>query len=366
MKPPIKVFLTAKDWLASSGLNLEDYYKELKTEVNRIKSEPKGVEQNIHWKFKEGYEGQPPPSFVAAVPEGRVIGKNGAVMTADHQLLWDLSMEYGITPEQHPLLSRKRLPPVTYTEETIAVLTFCKSEYYYHWMFDVLPRLGLLEESKIPISRTVFNRKKFLPFQEETLAALGYTDDRIIECGKDFHLQGKKLIVPSSTGYTGYMPKSSCDFLRKKFARKKSGKYAGIDRIYVSRENAQCRKVLNEHDVFRVLDRYGFQKVILETMSVADQADLFSSANIIVAPHGGGLTNLVFCEPGTKVIEIFSPKYVNVLYWVLSTHMDLDYYYCIGDGERPPSYEDPHIVWDNIVVNMDHLSLILQEAQIRA
>jgi capsular polysaccharide biosynthesis protein len=69
----------------------------------------------------------------------------------------------------------------------------------------------------------------------------------------------------------------------------------------------------------------------MESMSVAQQASLLANAKIVVAPHGGGLTNLVFCQPGTKVIEIFSPNYVYPCYWLVSNLVGLEYYCAFGE-----------------------------------
>ena len=38
------------------------------------------------------------------------------------------------------------------------------------------------------------------------------------------------------------------------------------------------------------------------------QIKIFSSANVIISPSGSALTNILFCDKGTKVFEI-SPKY---------------------------------------------------------
>ncbi len=50
---------------------------------------------------------------------------------------------------------------------------------------------------------------------------------------------------------------------------------------------------------------------------------------IIVGLHGAGFTNLVFCKPGTTVIEIFGADFIVTDYWSLANQFDLNYYaYC--------------------------------------
>lgn len=74
-----------------------------------------------------------------------------------------------------------------------------------------------------------------------------------------------------------------------------------------------------------------FEIVDLESFSVKQQAELLSQAKIIISPHGSGLSNLVFCQPNTKVVEIFAPNYVYPCYWLVSNLVDLDYHYIIGE-----------------------------------
>ncbi|MDP8963502.1 MAG: glycosyltransferase family 61 protein, partial [Cyanobacteriota bacterium] len=61
----------------------------------------------------------------------------------------------------------------------------------------------------------------------------------------------------------------------------------------------------------------------------------------------------------------FSPNYVNVLYWSLSNEMNLEYYYLLGEGKRPPEYVDPNKVRENILVNLDSLSNLMKLAGIK-
>ncbi|NES05723.1 MAG: glycosyltransferase family 61 protein [Okeania sp. SIO2F4] len=55
-----------------------------------------------------------------------------------------------------------------------------------------------------------------------------------------------------------------------------------------------------------------------ESISVAQKASLLAHSQVIVATNCTGLTNLVFCHPGTKVIEIFYLEYVINYYFLLS------------------------------------------------
>ena len=50
----------------------------------------------------------------------------------------------------------------------------------------------------------------------------------------------------------------------------------------------------------------------------------FAEATHIVAAHGAGLVNLLWCKPGTKVIEIQDPKMIHKkVYPILSHHLGL-------------------------------------------
>ena len=44
----------------------------------------------------------------------------------------------------------------------------------------------------------------------------------------------------------------------------------------------------------------------LADIKFKDQIDLFYNAECIVGLHGAGFANLVFCTPGTKVVELRS------------------------------------------------------------
>jgi Glycosyltransferase 61 len=46
--------------------------------------------------------------------------------------------------------------------------------------------------------------------------------------------------------------------------------------------------------------------------SLEDTMRFFNEAVMVVAPHGAGLANLVFCEPGTYVVEVLRRFVIHV------------------------------------------------------
>lgn len=68
---------------------------------------------------------------------------------------------------------------------------------------------------------------------------------------------------------------------------------------------------------------------------------MFASATIVIGPHGAGLANLVFCRPGTVVVEIGwdSAKVMAMdpMYYRLADALGLEYRLLVGKG----SYSGP-------------------------
>lgn len=370
--PPQRFYQSTLEWIANCPLaekTIQTSYITLHPCHQICRTEPGRLDKEVHWKFKEEYERESPETFVVEIPHGRVWGQGGAIIAPDDKLLADLSRVYLDLENiyEHPIFSQWTLPPLHSIDGTVAVLSTVAGQGYFHWMCDVLPRIELLRMGGIDfnaIDNFLVNAYQ-TSFQQETLNTLDIPQTKIIESIKCPHIKATQLVVPSLAGISGNIPKWACDFLRNTFllnnkASCKINTSELPERIYISRTRTNNRKIINEPELIQFLTSYGFRTIFLESMSVNEQALLFSKANFIVAPHGAGLTNLVFCSSGTKVIEIFSPSYVNVCYYALSNQVGLDYYYLLGEGKRPPDYVDPGLGRANIRINLDSLSSLFK------
>ncbi len=224
---------------------------------------------------------------------------------------------------------------------------------------DVLPRIELIRQAGLnfnDIDYFVFHAPQAL-FNKETLNILGIPSEKIIDT-KDYpHIQASKLIVPSIVGgYRG--TKWSINFLKSNFLASENKNSFDCERIYISRRKATRRRIANEKEVFNILQQHDFKEVMLEDLSVSKQAEVFFNARIIFAPHGGGLTNIVFSQAATKLIEAFAPDYINPVYWQISSQCNLDYYYLIGENSAA-SDDCSNDGAKDILLNIDDLKQLL-------
>jgi capsular polysaccharide biosynthesis protein len=102
----------------------------------------------------------------------------------------------------------------------------------------------------------------------------------------------------------------------------------------LSRKWARFRKLLNEKEFIESLSKFNFQMVCTEGMPIEQQAALFYGAETIIAPHGAGLANLVFCKQNAIVIELRAKSHtveLSNIYEHLSGLLHLRHYTYVCD-----------------------------------
>lgn len=240
--------------------------------------------------------------FVGEIPRGHALLDYGVIAGPHRKLLADICPQLGRAAYTHDALQRGTLPQATSIGARVAVLSSTAHQRYYHWLFDILPRVGILRDAGATPDLFLANRD--LKYQRETLEAVGIQVEQTLSPTPETHLVADALVVPSLPGVIGHPTRYAYEFLRSIFpeTRTKSSR-----NLFVTRSDAASRRLINEADIIAQLR--GFEVVALEGMSVAQQAALFSEASTIVAPHGAGLSNSVFCRPGTKIVELMPERF---------------------------------------------------------
>lgn len=203
---------------------------------------------------------------------------------------------------------------------------------YSHWILEGLPKIALYRQITGNLPNSVIIAGRILKFHSESIAELG---DKI-------NIKSLKTI-PVKFGllaYTTSLARSVSeinpfvfDFYRQHFP---AAQQSPPRRIYISRSNAGHRKMRNEDQFFAILEGYGFQIVHLENLSVREQIETFSEAEIIVGVHGAGFANLVFAHKAKLFVEIFSSGFRDSsVYAHICRHKAISYLACSGT----PSYD---------------------------
>jgi len=369
--PPSQICPSTPEWVSKTGQQFHAKISLVDATCTVPNPLPKTAHENIRHQFLMDQAYVYPETFVANIPCGRVTNR-GFVMTPNRQFLQDVST-YFHDPRKTTTTALShdwRLKPLTEVDGRVAVLATEGANLYYHWLFQLLPRYELIRRAGIglgDIDHYYVNSHKSR-FQLETLALLGIEPSKIIDGGQVPHLRARELIVPSVPLGGGCFRPWVTEFLRDSFIPKnRTDARPSGRRLYISRARAGYRRVLNEEEVVSLLLRHQFEVAELEELSVQEQAAAMASCEAIVAPHGGGLSNIVFCSPGTKIIEIFSPELVATYFWKLSNQLHLDYYYLLGKGSPATLDTDYPQSWDareDIEVDLELLERTLTLANV--
>ena len=153
----------------------------------------------------------------------------------------------------------------------------------------------------------------------ELLRIVGVDDSRLI-VGP---VKAKLVYQPRSTtcGFARVQESQTLSALYRLYIRKKLLPQQTRNRLILirrsgSRRFTEQRKI--EEVMYRAARDYNLTYTLFPdnpTPSLNDTMMIFHSAVIVVAPHGGGLSNLFFSQPGTYVVEgVCNRPHVNLCY----------------------------------------------------
>lgn len=213
------------------------------------------------------------------------------------------------------------------------------NDNYWHWLFDVLPRLEILNQKKnIQEIDFFLFPDTFQKFQIETLDALNIPKNKRLSSKSYRHFEADKIITvdhpyvlknnPSLEIQD--MPIWIIEWLKNTFLKKIKLYQNRLPlKFYIDRSDSKSnlsntRKITNEKYVKELLIKNGFSIIRLSDLTFLEQVFLFSKALKIVGLHGGGFANIIFCKPKTLVIEI-KPSTAGAVIKNLARKNDLNY-----------------------------------------
>ena len=245
------------------------------------------------------------------------------------------------------------LPGITYhrTIESRPMFFFVYNvDNYYHFVYDTLPYLityrhlkKTISDLKLLINFSDRQHHELNRFVMEFLELLDiFKDDLVfidhntiyetVYVSSSYTHEHNSNLPPRKEIYDLYKElvdkvEEQPDLPKKIYVSRRShrhGQYDNIGTNYTAR-----RKLANEDALVDLLERNGYTEVFTELLTTKQKIAMFKGCTHIVGAIGGGICNVLFSKPTTKLIAIVSPHFldINARFHYSLSNVDVKYFH---------------------------------------
>ena len=241
-----------------------------------------------------------PELGMAILPNGRVLNGEGSPIGERDTLLIDFATGLERPEYSSYLITRCRMD-TNRTGRALNLGTVFGGDNYCHFVLEALPRLELFWRAGFTFDDVDWILVPGFPgsAREPFLRALGLPPEKIITLKNGLQYQFRELLQPSFPGRETYSAPWVAEFYRARLLKPQGIVQERKLRLYVARS---VRGLTNDAELWAALQARGF--VRLEPTTWEDNVRTFAAADLIVGPHGAGLSNVIFSPAGAKLIEI--------------------------------------------------------------
>jgi len=185
---------------------------------------------------------------------------------------------------------------------------------YFHWLLEIVPA-ALRARTRFPQSRALLPTRvpAYVEDGLDLLVGPGSSRDAVRADGP---ARVPRLLLVALGEHSGFVPSDDVNLLRRAGASVMAPQGFGAHGlgVFVSRKHATKRPLAESAAVERKIAAAGLEIVVAERLALRHQIAMFRSARRIAGPHGAGLANMVFSEPGCDVVELFPTGVFNDCY----------------------------------------------------
>ncbi len=288
-------------------------------------------------------------AFICEIPCATIINSTGLVITSDLQVIRQSLDHHKRVINLDSQQVRHQLTLNQINSGTYVSLLSSHPLNFAHWLMDCLPKLALLEsldnQSK---NQFMFIIPDKLPQQmTDSLKLLGIPSSQIIPLPEE-GIMVEKLILCHATQHPGRPNKQHLLWVRNSLLTSVIGNphttTLASRRIYLSRSKYSLRRsIVNENEILPILERYNFEVIHPEQLSLAEQIRIFAEAKVVLGPHGAALYNQIFCPYGASIIEIYNKEYWFHSSRIVANFMGHTHWHVFGENidENLQTWIDP-------------------------
>uniref|UniRef100_UPI0040484AC0 glycosyltransferase family 61 protein n=1 Tax=Algoriphagus sp. TaxID=1872435 RepID=UPI0040484AC0 len=303
-----------------------------------------------------------PPIFLKEINTAIVFAKNDFIISNNNVFWPKVFYEHftKIVPHDNLLIKYihdnkiKIIPP-----KKIINLDLCfslcgvHSTNWAHFLVQYLPKIfQIIEYNSNKIINIVIPNYKDpnileiinFYFQDANKYRIHTLDENIaIKCNKLLYIENTSIITDHSFYCSPsdiIIPKFVFDILKNQFltselfSKKIEGTKNRDRKLFIKRIGS--RNVENIIEIEQFFLENGFEIILPHQYTLIEKKEIFSQAKFIACPASSGLTNLIFCQPGTKVLTFMNFQRVTDLYFsTLAENFNIEYV-SITDFDNEP------------------------------
>lgn len=237
-------------------------------------------------------------------------------------------LKEGISYRHRTSISFKNVLSFVFLKRKIKIDNACLSitngwaDSYYHFTLECLPKLYLMRDF-IEKSTLIFP-SKLTSFHKQWFDILNIHNIRLIN--EDEIVKAQVAITSNfSARDLNHHHLITPDFRDWVLSKIKQNKTTYYKKIFIGRKNPKFRILLNKENVIKMLNNYGFVYLEMEDFLVEEQVRIFNNAQQIICLHGAALSNICFCKPNTKIIDLMHEDFKQWCFLKLAIILNLNY-----------------------------------------
>jgi capsular polysaccharide biosynthesis protein len=201
-------------------------------------------------------------------------------------------------------LYRERLGGIPRMSGEYLLMANSDQPNFGHYMLDIVPLIHRGAKMGVPMLTWTLK-----PWQRALLARLDVRPDLIREIRPRATFLEHAIV---SNRHSGVSSQNAHPQHKEAFSlilsnvKKHAPTTERASRILVCRGIRNSRNIKNRKSLIEALSPLRFAAIQPEKLSFDEQALLFSTADVIVAEFGAAMANVMFCRPGTKIVEIIA------------------------------------------------------------
>ena len=190
---------------------------------------------------------------------------------------------------------------------------------YFHFIFDIIPKIYLVKK-KIKNKINFYYVSAPKKWQIGIFKILGIKENKLISSSKNKHIIADQIICLDHPWYhkgiiqdqVKKVPKWVV-FINRKIFLKEGSKFKCSKKIFLDRIGSRFNhcQIFDQKQINKWIKKKGLSSYKPEKLSFQKQIYLFKNASVILGAHGAAFTNIIFCKPGTKIIELIPEDHPN-------------------------------------------------------